>query len=298
MDIHTFVKKDQPRWNTDVENKLSLFPVVLVSNEWIKGSDLHVQPGLEIHITLEGSGAMLVGNQVLLQSPRSVLIFRGTIPHQMIAKSKYKRTVLCIQLGENAGDAYDKIPGLRHMIDFAWIPENSCISFSLNPKQFLQMEEMYKHLQYELESQQVGWERMALTQALQITVCLQRSTTDTRAVTPKLSNGPMKDLVQLCSDYVCSHLSEELTLKAMAKRFAASEEHLTRSFTKEMGISFYQYVLLQRVAEGKRLLRDGIMTVADISEMIGFPSSSTFSRHFRTFVGTTPSAYREEQYVR
>ncbi|MDF2724407.1 MAG: hypothetical protein K0Q59_4082, partial [Paenibacillus sp.] len=246
MNIQHFVQGDHPRWNTDIDDRLNRFPVVLVSNNWLKGSDLHVQPGLEIHTMLEGSGAMLVGKQVMLQSPRSVLLFRGTLPHQMIAKSPYKRTVLCLQLGKSVSEAYEHIPGLRYLLDFEWIPEQACISLSLSPKQFVAIQAMYKQLQQELELRQVGWERMALTQALQITVSLQRCVDQAKLAADEPLSGAMKDLVQQCSDYVCSHLGEELTLKAIAKRFAASEAHLTRSFTKEMGISFYQYVLLQR----------------------------------------------------
>ncbi|OGX68543.1 MAG: hypothetical protein A2189_07050 [Paenibacillus sp. RIFOXYA1_FULL_44_5] len=80
----------------------------------------------------------------------------------------------------------------------------------------------------------------------------------------------------------------------MAKRFAISEEHLTRSFTREMGISFYQYVLLQRIAEGKRLLLNAPdISLTEIALTIGFPSSSHFSRNFKTLTEETPSGYRQ-----
>ncbi|WP_159882378.1 AraC family transcriptional regulator [Paenibacillus puerhi] len=290
MDLKGFMNEDQLQWSKDIENTLHSFPIMLRSNEWIKGTSFHRQPGLEIHVTQEGEGTMVVGKQVLLQSPRSVLVFRGTVPHQMISRSSYKRSVICIHFCEEDG----MLPALHQLIDFSWVPVDSCLSFTLNPRQQRQLEEMCEDLRRELGTRKIGWERMALAQVLQVTAFLQRSTAGPEIVTGELEKGRKHDLVQSCSDYVCAHLSKELTLKSVAKLFSVSEEYLTRSFTKEMGISFYQYVLLQRVAEGKRLLREAMdVSITEIAYMIGFPSSSNFSRHFKALTEETPSAYRQ-----
>ncbi|NHN30507.1 AraC family transcriptional regulator [Paenibacillus agricola] len=297
MDMQHYLNNDQLEWNADIENTLNRFPILLRFNEWIKGTNYHYQPGLEIHITQEGEGTLVVGRQVLLQSPRSVVVFRATVPHQMISKSSYKRAVICINFAEAE---HDVLPSLHRLIDFGWVPEHSCLTFSLTPKQFQEMEVMCKGLRQELSAREIGWERMALAYVLQVTAFLQRST----AIVENVGNAgnqitpPMKgrknDLVQLCSDYVCNNLAEELTLKTVAKKFAVSEEHLTRSFTKEMNISFYQYVLLQRVAAGKRLLKEtSDVSITEIAFIIGFPSSSHFSRHFRALTEETPTAYRQ-----
>lgn len=284
---------DQPSWLNEIENVLNRFPILLRSNEWLKGTNFHHQPGLEIHITHEGSGTMVAGKQILLQTPRSVLVFRGTVPHQMISKSSYKRTVICIDLDDKYSG---ELPALYKLIDFSWIPNDTCLSFSLSPKQFQTIEEMCALLRREFQAHQIGWERMVLTQVLQMTVFLQRSMTESEDVTElgAQSPGNKSELVQHCSDYICSHLGDDLALRTVAKIFAVSEEHLTRCFTKEMGISFYQYVLLQRVVEGKRLLRESPdIPISEIAFMTGFPSSSQFSHHFKALTEETPSGYRQ-----
>jgi AraC-like DNA-binding protein/mannose-6-phosphate isomerase-like protein (cupin superfamily) len=291
MDMKDWVNNDRLRWQEDVENTLNRFPIMLRINEWMKGTDFHYQPGVEIHITQDGEGTMVVGKQILLQSPRSVLVFRGKVPHQMISKSSYKRTVICVNFRD---DDNGMLPALHRLIDFSWVPDDSCLSFSLSPVQYRQIEELCNGLRHELGAREIGWERMALAQVLQITANLQRSTDGSGNITTLPVKGKKNDLVQMISDYVCANLGGELTLKAVAKRFAVSEEYLTRSFTKEMAISFYQYVLLQRVAEGKRLLREAAdVSVSEIAYAIGFPSSSHFSRHFKALTEETPSAYRQ-----
>lgn len=293
MDIKDFIINDQPDWNLDMVSKLKRFPIVMHSDRR-KGTGLHVHPGLEIHVTLEGTGTMVVGEQILLQSPRSVLVFRGMVPHQMISKSSYKRTVVSVNL-----DDADMMTNFHRLVDFSWIPEDSCLHFSLSLSEFRQMEEMCKALRNELNERKIGWERMALSHVLHITVFLQRSSADSECVTtlPSSSSGRKNDLVQLCSDFVFRHLGDDLSLKTVARQFAVSEEHLTRSFTREMDISFYQYVLFQRIAEAKRLLREAPhASISDIAHLIGFTSASHFSRHFKTLTEETPSSYRNRMF--
>ncbi|MFC6229104.1 helix-turn-helix domain-containing protein [Paenibacillus allorhizosphaerae] len=294
MDMKDMIKNNNIDWNKDMVKKLKHFPIVLHSNQWKKGTGLHYHPGLEFHMTHEGTGTMVVGKQIVLQSPRSVLVFRGMVPHQMISRSSYKRSVVSINFGdEDTG----MLPSLHQLIEFAWIPNDSCLNFSLTPKQFLRMEEMVKELRHELMARGTGWEQVVLAQVLQMSVFLQRMLVEPEQVTALSSqpSGRKSDLVQQCSDFVCGNLGEDLSLKTVARRFAVSEAYLTRSFTKEMGISFYQYVLLQRVAEGKRLLREvPDVSISDIAYMIGFPSSSHFSRHFKLLTEETPSVYRQK----
>jgi len=207
----------------------------------------------------------------------------------MLSRSSYQRSVICIHAEEDDGSR--SLTSLHRLIDFTWIPDDSALSYSLAPKQFQQLEELCDSLRRELAERKPGWDRLALAQMLRITVLLQRSAAEQRSDLPSRKN----ELVQQCSDYVCEHLDNDLSLKTVARKFAVSEEYLTRSFTKEMGISFYQYVLLQRVAEGRRLLIEAPdVSIADIACMIGFPSPSHFSRHFKLLTEQTPSAYRKK----
>jgi AraC-like DNA-binding protein/mannose-6-phosphate isomerase-like protein (cupin superfamily) len=283
---------DQPRWNMDMEAKLRRFPIVLHSDEWRRGTDFHYHPGIEIHVTLDGNGTMVVGNRIFMQSPRSVLMFRGMVPHQMISTSSYKRTVVSVSFTEEESRLIADLYGL---IDFSWIPKDSCLSFCLEPKEFLQLLDMCKAIKAELDDKKVGWERMALAHMLQLTVFLQRCSANQAQLSTLTNptNGRKNDLVQLCSDYVCNNLGDDLSLKSMARKFTVSEEHLTRSFTREMNTSFYQYVLLQRMAKAKRLLREEPnLSISDIAYILGFTSPSHFSRHFKLLTEETPSVYR------
>src|SRR5690606_4490153 len=142
-----------------------------------------------------------------------------------------------------------------------------------------QLEKMCDALREELGARRTGWERQALALVLQIAVLLQRSAEEAAAAQPDAKPDRINELIRQCADYVCGNLDADLSLRAVSRRLAVSGAYFTRS----VGISFYQYVLLHRVAEGKRLFAGAPdLSIADIGSSMGFPSPSHFSRHFRT----------------
>jgi hypothetical protein len=75
MDIKSLTKIDRPQWNDMVANELSHFPIYIQRSKWQKGTSYHFQPGIEIHMTQEGTGILVIDRQILLQSPRKWLYF-------------------------------------------------------------------------------------------------------------------------------------------------------------------------------------------------------------------------------
>lgn len=280
---------DVPWWNDIVIRKLKQYPL-FIQHERMKATTYHRQPGIEIHITRQGSGMLMLGGQLLLQAPGQVVMFRGEVPHQLRADDDYRRTVICLEP--------DKVPvtemkACASMLDFfgSHSLERSVL---LTPAQFRQLDERCQELEYELSSRLRDWERMSLAITLDISLFLERcEISNGREQSPRMRSK--HDLVQECVEYIRTHLGEDLTLQAVARTFAVSEAYLTRCFSKAMQVSFYQYVLLQRVAEAKRLLREEPnRSVSDIAYSLGFSSSSNLTRTFRAVAGVTPSAYRGE----
>ncbi|WP_433710717.1 helix-turn-helix domain-containing protein [Nocardia sp. CA-084685] len=76
---------------------------------------------------------------------------------------------------------------------------------------------------------------------------------------------------------------------AMAERAALSERHLTRLFTKEIGISPGRYVEQVRVAAAQALLESSTDGVATIARHCGFGSEETMRRIFSKLLGITPT---------
>ena len=83
-------------------------------------------------------------------------------------------------------------------------------------------------------------------------------------------------------------------LDAVAARLGLSARSLKRRLHAE-GRSFSVIVEQQQLAAAKRLLAESGLNVAAIAERLGYADPANFTRAFRKWSGTTPSAYRRDQ---
>ena len=86
--------------------------------------------------------------------------------------------------------------------------------------------------------------------------------------------------------------SEPITIEDLSREVALSPFHLIRSFRHVYKKTPHQYLVGQRIAKAKELLRNSEMSVTDICMEVGFESLGSFSTLFRKVVGLAPSAYR------
>ncbi len=93
-------------------------------------------------------------------------------------------------------------------------------------------------------------------------------------------------------DWVEDHLSEEITLAALASRSGMSERTFSRRFREQTGTTPLQWLLRARVRRAQYLLENSDHSVERIAGQSGFGSATAFRERFRKVVGTTPYAYR------
>ena len=85
------------------------------------------------------------------------------------------------------------------------------------------------------------------------------------------------------------------TVAQLAETAALSRSAFFDRFTRTVGAPPMDYLLSWRMEIAKDLLRYGRMTVADVSERVGYGSTSTFSVAFSRHVGQSPSRYARGQ---
>lgn len=98
------------------------------------------------------------------------------------------------------------------------------------------------------------------------------------------------------SDHVHSWLLARLTapydLAALAAAFHVSGRTLLRRLQAETGQSPLAYLQGERINLAKRLLESGSMSLAQITERVGYMDVATFSTLFKRLAGTSPAQYR------
>lgn len=101
-------------------------------------------------------------------------------------------------------------------------------------------------------------------------------------------------LVRLAVAYVDAHLLEEISLAKTAKEIHVSAGHLSRTFLKETGRHFSEYVTEKKMELAKRLLRETNRKVYEIAAELGYANPHYFSKVFRDATGWTPLDYRNQ----
>ena len=92
--------------------------------------------------------------------------------------------------------------------------------------------------------------------------------------------------------HVETHLDAPLTLDMVAQLAGMSRFHFCRQFKQATGQSFHAFLLRQRIARAKELLRDRTRSIADVALEVGFRDVSHFDRVFRKIEHILPGEFR------
>ena len=90
------------------------------------------------------------------------------------------------------------------------------------------------------------------------------------------------------------HFSEGITVDQIASRAGMSRRTLERRFRNATGESPRRYLQRIRVESAKQFLEEGEMTFDEITYMVGYEDSSTFSRVFKKNTGLSPILYKRK----
>ncbi len=99
--------------------------------------------------------------------------------------------------------------------------------------------------------------------------------------------------IQSIVDCVEENLTEDLTLKELAKKLNYSTYYCTKQFHKYVGMSLRNYIYLRKISQSVIDLRDSKERIIDIAIKYRFSSQEAFTRTFVKVYGITPSTYRK-----
>ena len=92
---------------------------------------------------------------------------------------------------------------------------------------------------------------------------------------------------------LCTKISEEystVTFEATAKHLNLCEAHFSRVFHNIFGMTFTQYLNTVRIAAALEKIKQGRMSMTEISDSCGFNSIRNFNRVFKKYTGYSPKS--------
>lgn len=99
---------------------------------------------------------------------------------------------------------------------------------------------------------------------------------------------PVRDLLSWLRD----HLTDDLSVAALARQVNLSERQFTRVFKAEVGATAADHVEAVRLESACRLLETTNRTIEQIAKTCGFGTPETMNRTFRRRLNTTPGEHR------
>jgi AraC family transcriptional regulator len=96
-------------------------------------------------------------------------------------------------------------------------------------------------------------------------------------------------------EYVEIHISEPITLAALAAAAGMSRMYFASQFKVATGLRPHDYVLHKRIERAQHLLLTTQTPLVEIALGVGFQTQAHFTTIFKKIVGNTPLRWRREQ---
>lgn len=103
---------------------------------------------------------------------------------------------------------------------------------------------------------------------------------------------PTSQVVKQALTYIQRNYPHTLTRAELSAAVGVSEDYLSRIFSREMGLSPWEYLNRYRVLQAKQLLAESRASVTWIAGQVGFDDPAYFTRVFQKIEGCSPREYR------
>ena len=99
---------------------------------------------------------------------------------------------------------------------------------------------------------------------------------------------------KLIVDYLNANFNKEINLDTLANQIFFSKYYLSHMFKTQMGVSPIKYLILKRIEEAKKLLKNSDISITKIAESVGYPDPIYFGQFLKKMTGVSPSEYRTQ----
>ncbi len=240
--------------------------------------DSHIHDYHEIYFMLEGNARHFINNEIInTEVGQLVIVKKGYIHKTMYEPEKFsQRLLICFDdgfVGDFYHDIADKLGKQKYM------------TLSLSSK--LEIENIIRTLYSEYVNKDSDYLEMCKNLLQQLLIIMYRQKTDT--TTRRLSNNEI--IIQDASKYITDNYGEKLTLDYLAKKYAMSQSHFSKTFKFYTGFGVSEYITLVRVRNAEKMLRKSPTSITDVAYSCGFNDSNYFTSVFKKHKGITPLKY-------
>ncbi len=162
----------------------------------------------------------------------------------------------------------------------------------LNMQEQHYVETVLKFMEKEYKEKNNWHEIQLKTSLIQLLIFMNRNEIKLMNNDVDYINSAHKTISEITA-FINDNFNQDITLKSISEKFFISQYYLSRIFKTNTGFMFSEYLNGVRVKEAQTLLKNTNKSVTEISEMVGYNSSTHFGRIFKSVTGISPLSYRK-----
>ncbi len=246
---------------------------------------LHYHDHYEAFFAVSGDILYNVEGYTYRMEPGHLLLIPPYRLHQPCIHSGHCSERIALRFSQ---ELPEKLNGKDHNIQWSGTENIPVQQYCLEEPQRQEMKTLLQKLLCEDKGNAYGKETVIHALLTCFFVLLTRAKLQQGKAKPEKSE--MTATVREMAEYIEKNYKNPVTSRQLEKQFLKNYSQLSKEFKEEVGGSPYQYLLLKRLLNAEKLLKEGIppRTAAEES---GFSDYSNFFRQFRTMYGCAPREY-------
>lgn len=100
------------------------------------------------------------------------------------------------------------------------------------------------------------------------------------------------DIVKKAINYIENNIENQISLTSAADEIGVNISYLSRTFKKETGITFVNYMHIARIERAKQLILFNNYSFGEVALLTGYTTQSHFIKIFKEITKETPGAFR------
>lgn len=249
----------------------------------------HIHDYYEFYFFLQGNVSLYVNDTEYHVNAGDIVLIPPDTPHYPVYHDKvtpYRRFILWI-----SKDYCNHL--LQSSLDYGFIMQlvqtTKNYIFTLDIILFNQVQSLIFQIIEEVKGKRFGRQAQIELQINSLLLHLNRIVYEKSHSSYTISE---KELYIAITDYINSHLEEELSLHRLEEVFFVSKYYISHTFKDNIGLSLHQYILKKRLQASKNAILSD-MSISKTYEKYGFRDYSAFFRAFKKEFGLSPKEYKE-----
>ena len=246
--------------------------------------ETHDHSAVEVLLTIEGAVTYTVADTVYQVRKGEVLIIPPDMPHSLSMEEGSSRYLFLFEP--------DAIMSMRDIKSIAMY-FNKPFYLRDGSEAHVRIRELLLRARDTYEKREMMWNTVCYSCILRIYATLGQQYLS--GIRPRTDDGMRNmdsEVITAVMTYINNHYREELSLEDVARFAGFSRYYFSRSFKRQTGYSFKDYLCQKRLQVAMDLLIRTNRSMRDVAIESGFGSVATFNRVFRDHKNCTPTQYR------